>query len=34
MWYHWLSGDDVVGNEPIKVILIKDQVNDFKNVFW
>jgi len=34
MWYHRLSGDDVVGNEPIKAILIKAQVNYFKNVFW
>jgi len=34
MWYHRLSGDDVVGNEPIKAILIKAQVNYLKNVFW
>ncbi len=24
--YHWLSGDDVMGNESIKLILIRVQV--------
>jgi hypothetical protein len=33
MWYHRLSGDDVVGNEPIKAILIKAQVN-YLNFFF
>ncbi len=26
-WYHWLSGDNVLGNELIKSILIRVQVN-------
>jgi hypothetical protein len=25
-WYHWLSGDNVLGNELIKSILIRVQV--------
>jgi hypothetical protein len=33
MWYHWLSGDDVVDYEPIKAIIIKAQVNYLKNCF-
>jgi hypothetical protein len=34
MWYHRLSGDDVVGNEPIKAIFNKTPIKLFKFFFW
>jgi len=29
-WYHWLGGDNVLGNELIKSILIRVQVETSK----